>query len=183
MGSILIALPRALDANKIAGIIRSAGMPFDICVCETGSEVLRIANERDFGVVVCSKSLRDIGYFELANMLPRDFKMIVMTKDMSLDVTGDDMVKLLLPLHSRDLLDTIDMLTYEYVRRPRKKKPTYVKRNEEENKIVDQAKHVLMERNGMSEPEAFRYIQKNSMDYSRKLVESAQMILTLYSDG
>ena len=38
-----------------------------------------------------------------------------------------------------------------------------------------------MERNGMTEPEAFRYIQKNSMDMGRTFVESAQMILTLNS--
>ena len=39
---------------------------------------------------------------------------------------------------------------------------------------------MLMERNGLTEEEAFRYIQKNSMDFGRKMVESAQMILSLY---
>ncbi|MDD6102454.1 MAG: ANTAR domain-containing protein [Clostridiales bacterium] len=183
MGSIIVSLPRATDSEKITSIIRNAGMSFELCICETGSEVLRIANDRDFGVVICSKHLRDMGYYELAGILPPCFKMIVLTKDMSLETGGDAMVKLLLPLKPRDLINTIDMLLYEYIRRPRKKKTGYVRRNEEENKIVDEAKHLLMERNGMSEPEAFRYIQKNSMDYSRKLVESAQMILTLLSDG
>ena len=31
----------------------------------------------------------------------------------------------------------------------------------------------------MSEPEAFRYLQKNSMDFGRTMVESAQMILAM----
>jgi response regulator NasT len=39
-----------------------------------------------------------------------------------------------------------------------------------------------MERNGLSEEEAFRYIQKTSMDVGRKMTESAKMILTLYND-
>ena len=43
----------------------------------------------------------------------------------------------------------------------------------------DQAKKLLMDRNAMTEPEAFRYIQKTSMDTGRSLVESAQMVLTL----
>ena len=49
----------------------------------------------------------------------------------------------------------------------------------EEKQIIDQAKAVLMERNGMSEPEAFRYLQKTSMDCGRSMVESAQMILVM----
>ena len=36
-----------------------------------------------------------------------------------------------------------------------------------------------MERNHLSEEEAHRYIQKNSMDNGTNMVETAQMILTL----
>ena len=52
----------------------------------------------------------------------------------------------------------------------------------EEKKILDKAKAILMERNGMTEPEAFRYIQKTSMDTGRTSVETAEMILFL-NDG
>ena len=44
---------------------------------------------------------------------------------------------------------------------------------------IDKAKAVLMEKRGMSEPEAYRYIQKSSMDNSNSMVETAQMILLL----
>jgi response regulator NasT len=36
-----------------------------------------------------------------------------------------------------------------------------------------------MERNNMTEPEAYRYLQKNSMDMGRTLLETAYMILSL----
>ena len=52
-----------------------------------------------------------------------------------------------------------------------------------ERKVIDKAKAVLMERNGMSEPEAFRYIQKTSMDCGRSMSESAQMILMMTGDA
>lgn len=183
MGSIIVALPKADNAEKIAGIIRSRGMPYDINICDTGAQVLQISNDREFGVVICSKRLRDMGYIEMADMLPRNFSTIILTNDVSVEVVRDDMVKLLIPFRTGDLLDTINMLCAGYIRRPRKKQHVPPKRSEEEQKLLGQAKALLMERNGMSEPEAFRYIQKNSMDYGRKLTESAQMILSLYSDS
>ena len=62
-----------------------------------------------------------------------------------------------------------------------RKKNTKPKQNRspEEKKILDKAKGILMERNLMTEPEAFRYIQKSSMDAGRTLIESAQMIITM----
>ena len=54
-----------------------------------------------------------------------------------------------------------------------------VKRSESEKRIVEEAKALLMDRNGMTEPEAFRYIQKTSMDQGRTMAESAQMIIML----
>ena len=47
---------------------------------------------------------------------------------------------------------------------------------------IDKAKLLLMDRNDMTEPEAFRYIQKTSMDMGRTMVESAEMILMLNWD-
>ena len=61
----------------------------------------------------------------------------------------------------------------------KKKKKGPIQRSPEERLIIDRAKAILIERNGMTEPEAFRYLQKSSMDYSRSLVESAQMILAM----
>jgi len=180
MGSILIAMSRLEDANKIAGLLKGQGFPFDIIVCDTGAEILRIANDRDSGVVICGKSLKDMSYAELGGMLPVYFGVVVLTKDASLDIVGETMVKLQMPFKVSDLINTIDMQTQTYIGVRRKKKPPA--RNEEDKKLVDRAKYLLMDRNGLSEEEAFRYIQKNSMDYGRKMVESAQMILTLYSD-
>ena len=164
----------------LAGIIRSRGMSFDICTCETGAQVLRVTHSRDYGVVICTKRLKDMGYVEMAQLMPDNFSTIVLTNDASVETVRDDMVKVLTPFRAGDLLDTVDMLCAKYIQRPRKKQSLPPKRTEEEKKLLERAKALLMERNGMSEPEAFRYIQKNSMDYGRKLIESAQMILMLY---
>lgn len=180
MGSVLVAMPRAEDANRIAGIVRNSGMLLDVNICDTGADVLRVANDRDYGVIICGKQLRDMGYSELIGMLPEYFGSIVLTKDQSLEVVSDNMVKLIIPFRANDLNNTISMITDGLYRRLKKKRVVPPKRNVESQKIVDQAKHMLMERNGLTEEEAFRYIQKNSMDFGRKMVESAEMILSLY---
>ena len=169
MGSILIAMPRAEDANKIAGLVQRSGLLYDTEVCSTGS-----------GVVICSKRMRDMSYLELSGYLPIYFGLILITADASLETYSERCVKLMQPLKRSDLMATIEMLTHGFERSRRKSRQQIKKqRSDEEQKLIDQAKNLLMERNGMSEPEAFRYLQKNSMDFGRTMVESAQMILAM----
>ena len=86
------------------------------------------------------------------------------------------------PIRTGELISTVEMLLLQQERRLKKKKTKPKKRSEEEQKIIDAAKKVLMERNQMTEQEAFRYIQKSSMDSETNMVETAQMILLLIHD-
>lgn len=180
MGSIIIAMPKHDDANRISSTIQKFGMAHDIEIYSQASEILRITHERDYGVIICTKRLRDMSYTELAEYLPDNFKIIILTSDMSLDTYSDNVIKLGLPFKGSDLAATINLALEGYYRLRRKKKGP-VKRSEEEQKVIDKAKEVLMDRNGMTEPEAFRYIQKNSMDCGRNMVESAEMIIMMFS--
>ncbi len=183
MGCIIIAMPKSEDSNRIAEMLTSNGVMLDIEICNTASEVLRLSNDREFGVVICTKKLKDMGYFELSQYLPSFFGMIVMTKDETLETFSGKTVKLLMPFKPRELLATVEMMTSTFVRTIRKKKNVPIKRSNPQKEIVDKAKRLLMDRNAMTEPEAFRYIQKSSMDSGRSMVESAQMILMLNNDG
>ncbi len=51
------------------------------------------------------------------------------------------------------------------------------RRNEEERALVEAAKQLLMERNGMTEEQAHRYIQKQSMDTGARMTQTARLIL------
>ena len=74
------------------------------------------------------------------------------------------------------------MMDYTITRRKRKQRQKPKARSEKDMQIMNDAKAVLMERNGFSEEEAHRYIQKRSMDNGTGLVETAQMILSLMTD-
>ncbi|MBR5336597.1 MAG: ANTAR domain-containing protein [Lachnospiraceae bacterium] len=176
MGSIIIATPKYDNANQLAEIIRRSDITENVSICTIGSDVLRKVEDMDVSIVICVRKLKDMGYEELSGLLPSHIKMLLLTKDPDLVPFSEEIVKLLLPFKVVDLIGTLrTLLSYEYY--PRKKKKPM--RSPEEQRLIDRAKTILMERNDMSEPEAFRFIQKSSMDTGRTLVESAQMILLL----
>lgn len=178
MGSVLIAMPNSNDSAKLSEMLRSQGLSHEIEICQTASEMLRISNERDFGVMICTKNLKDMSFVELSEYMPEYFGMILLTKDMMTETYSDRIVKIIMPFKVRELLSTVDMMTSLFIRKIKKKNGP-PKRSEEEEKLILEAKKLLMDRNGMTEPEAFRYMQKNSMDMGRSMVETAQMILVL----
>lgn len=179
MGTIIVAMPKTENSNRLCTIINKAGLRENVEICRTAAEILRISNARDSGVIICTKQVFEMNYLELASYIPNYFGMVILTKDMGLEVTSERMLKVMMPLSPRELIDTIQMVLNLIGRKPRKKKDIPPRRSAAEQKIVDQAKNLLIERNGMKEPEAFRYIQKCSMDTGRNMVESAQMILML----
>lgn len=182
MGGIIIAMPNPDNARKIGEILRGHGFDVD-AYCKLGSEVLQNANQYDGGVVLCTPKLKDMGYVEMLEYLPNYYEMLLLTKDVDVFDPYEHLVKLANPFRTIDLINTVDMMLERLYPRPKRKKPLAARsRTGEEQKMIDDAKKLLMMRNEMTEPEAFRYIQKNSMDSGRTLVESAQMVLMLNGD-
>ena len=93
------------------------------------------------------------------------------------DETGVAMLEM--PIKVRDFLNSVEMMQNNIFAKFRRKKKSPPKRTEEEQSIVDEAKTVLMEKNGMSENEAHRYVQKTAMDSGRTMVETAEEILKI----
>ncbi len=65
-------------------------------------------------------------------------------------------------------------------RRRKKAKHKPGERSAEEAALIQAAKELLMSRNHMTEEEAYRYLQKCSMDSSTNLTETAQMVLAMF---
>lgn len=94
------------------------------------------------------------------------------------DCYSQEIVCLATPLQTREFVSTVQMMTMELARElKRRKKPLPKRRSATEQKVIDSAKALLMERNQMSEQEAHKYLQKLSMDSGNNLVETAEMIL------
>lgn len=180
MGSIIVALPKIDDANKIANLLRRQGIEVDKICCEA-SEVLQHTHDRDNGVVIVGNKFKDMSSLELYEYLPKYYDMVVISSAANFDYPSE-VIRICTPFKSIDLANTVEMLLNQQRRRIKKAKSVPKPRSEEENKIIDKAKKILMERNDMTEPEAYRYIQTSSMNSGTNFVETAEMIIMLNPD-
>ena len=176
---IIVAFPKLEDAKNLKNVLIRNGFD-DILACNSASQVIGTANESDGGVVICGYKLTDMHYSELFGFLPREFSMLLVASPGKLqDCYSREIVCLATPIQTREFVSTVQMMTMDIARelkRRNKKRPK--KRSAEEQKVIDAAKALLMERNQMTEQDAHKYIQKLSMDSGNNLVETAEMILT-----
>ena len=88
------------------------------------------------------------------------------------------MAFLLKPLRAEELGPALDLAVARFREfEALRKENADLKRAIESRKLVERAKGLLMEREGLSESEAFRRIQKASMDRRKSMAEVAEAIL------
>lgn len=176
---IIVAFPKLEDAKNLRNVLIRNGFD-DTMAYNNAAQTIGAANDSDGGVVVCGYKLPDMHYSELYGYLPSEFSMLLVASPSRLeDCISSDIVCLSMPIHSREFVSTVQMMTMDIARELKRRKKTQPKRRTaEEEKIINKAKALLMERNQMTENDAHKYIQKLSMDSGNNLVETAEMILT-----
>ncbi|MDO5292183.1 MAG: ANTAR domain-containing protein [bacterium] len=183
MLSIIVAFPKAEDAKNIRNVLIRNGFEVS-ATCTSGAQVVTIANELDGGIILCGYRLNDMHYLQLHNYLPVGFEMLLIASPAKLgEVTNNSIVCVSMPIKMNDLLNTLQMMAYNYYRRLKKNKLLESRkpkqRNQKDKETINKAKVLLMERNNLTEEEAHRYIQKTSMDSGTNMVETAEMLLQL----
>ena len=177
MTNIVVVFPKLEDAKNLKNLLVRNG--YDVAaVCTTGAQAVHCADGLVNGILLSAYKLPDMMYSELKEYLPPGFDMLLLASRNHLSECAD-VVILPMPFAVRDLLNTMDMISQAVMRRKKKMRQQPVQRNNDERKIINEAKAVLMERNNLTEEEAHRYIQKCSMDSGNNMVETAQMLLTM----
>lgn len=181
MTNIIVLFSKIEDAKNIRNLLVRRGFTVP-AVCTTGAQALASANGLGDGIIVCGYKYPDMMFSELHDCLPSHFEMLLVASQRVWSEYGrEGVVCVTMPLKVHELLDTLEMMSAEIERCRKKRKSRPRERTEEEKKILQEAKTLLMERNSMSEEEAHRYIQKCSMDSGTNLVETAEMILSMMS--
>ena len=182
MINIVVLFPKAEDAKAMKSLLVRTGFHVVGC-CTTGAQAVAMVDELDDGVLVCGYKYPDMMYLELRENLPEYFDMLLVAgkKHWAEGGGGADsgIVCVEMPLRTRDLINTLTMMAESVERRKKRRKRKPKVRTSEEDALLGKAKSLLMERNGMTEEEAHRYLQKTSMDTGTNLVETAQMVLDL----
>lgn len=178
MSSILVANSNEDSAKKIAAVLRSGG--FNVSgVCTSGSQVINFTNRHyQGGVVVCSERLKDMPALSLLRMVNSNYDFVFLMRSIP-DVVPESQIftSLLFPINRIELIATVNMLLDLSGVSSLSVKKKLASGTLNEIEVIESAKHVLMERNHLTEAQAHRFIQKKSMDNGRKMVETALMIL------
>lgn len=179
MLEIIIVLPKIEEANQLKNLLIRSG--FDVhAVCTTGAQALSFADELDAGIVISGYKLPDMLYRELNDCLPKGFEMLLLASAARFsEIGGGNIVAVSMPLKTRDLMNTLQMMMEAYRKQRKRASMRPKQRSEGDRAVLDKAKLILMQRNNMSEEEAHRYIQKNSMDSGVGLIEMAEMIISM----
>lgn len=182
MNNIIVAFPKEDVARNIKKILAQSGYSV-VSVCTTGAQALASVNNLETGIIVCGYRFVDMMYTEVYEYLPKGFQMLLIASPTNvIDNNVENLISLSLPLKVHEMMQTVEMMDGYITRYKKRQKKKPKIRSEAELEIIDRAKQRLMERNGLSEEEAHRYIQKRSMEDGTGLVEISEMILSLMSE-
>ncbi|MBQ9270560.1 MAG: ANTAR domain-containing protein [Oscillospiraceae bacterium] len=170
MRRLLIAFAGQRSRAYIAQLLREAGM--DVSgTFGTGLDVLMECRSGD--VVVCGDRLLDMTAEELSDQLPERCGMVLLAEEAQLAAFPDGSVmKLTAPVSQTMLAASVrEILTRKAA------PPAPPKRTIGEQEVVNAAKEILMSRQGMTETEAHRYLQKQSMNSGLKMTVTAARLI------
>ncbi len=167
--NIFIVFANEGVAVKTAKMLLKDGIK-PICVCSSGMEIKRRISYYQNGIIICGYKLKDCSVIQLAEDIPKNFSIIMIGSASQVDLCNNDKIfKLGVPLKKDDITCTISML----INFAEKKR---IKRTDAENETIYKAKTFLIDKYGMTEEQAYKYIRKKSMDMGVKITHMAEII-------
>ncbi len=183
-GEILLVMRQGKISSQVERLITSLGHRVT-AVCHSGGNAIRTASVRKFDIVLCSSSLPDMSGLDLAVDLAQQNRasvLLITSADEKVYIEskfdGYDITCLVKPVSKMVLQNSFEMAMkfrqrlYGVARERDRLQKTLDRRA-----IVAKAKAVLMEKYDMSEPEAYRALQKSSMDTGVPIREVAQTVI------
>ena len=170
MVRIIVASQSESSRERVSRLLASAGFG-SVRSCGSGGEVRRALGESGGGVAVLIGQLPDCTADSLAWDI-RDQASILFIAKPEAQARSEypGLFRLTLPCSGHEIAGAVEMLAQLHQRQlPR--------RTGQETALVDQAKAYLMRRDGLTEPQAHRRLQKYAMDHGMKLADYAARLL------
>ncbi len=175
MEQVIVAFEHSGTGERVREILESGGTA--ACVlCRSADRVRRLAYRQRIGLVVCGFKLGDSTAQQLYRDLGGRCAMLVIASQSHLDMIADPEIgRLALPVTRGELNRTVSRMLREGPRGA--EAPPRPGRPEEERRLIQRAKDVLMESRGLTEEQAHRLLQKQSMDLGVPLARAARAVL------
>ena len=181
--TIMIAVPKADTAHKIKHVLNRTGYQVSD-VCTSGNEAIRHVRQTPPDILLINFEMQDINGLEVAKIVGDEnlCSVILMVGSAQKNYVQDaiaehDITLLSKPLNSLALVNTIDIVLQSRSRMENLSlRLEKAKQDLENRKIIEKAKGILMHKKYISEGEAYRRIQKLSMDNRVSMREVAEEI-------
>lgn len=174
MQKVVVAFENETNSAKIREILESGGVASCI-VCRSAAEVKRVVQKQRLCLVVCGFKLVDGPCEDLFQDLPDGCSMLMIAPQAGLELCEtEEIVQLPAPVQRGDLISSVSLL----LKLSGKYAGGHAERTQEERALIEQAKGVLMDRHGMTEEQAHRFLQKESMNHGARLTDTARLVLT-----
>ncbi len=187
---ITVALHNMEAAEKIRFALQRSGYAVGE-VCTSGSEAIRRVRLGATDILLINLEMPDMTGLDVATIVGDENLCSVILfvssekRPLCMDVVEEyDITMFPKPVNISTLLNTIEIVQQNRRRMGRMEKElTELKTGLENRKLVERAKGILMKRKGISEAEAYRRIQKMSMDSRVAMKDIAVKIIELSEKG
>ncbi|SHH79176.1 response regulator NasT [Sporobacter termitidis DSM 10068] len=178
MDRIIVAFENENNRKRICEMLEASGITVRLS-CRSGSEAIRAARKLSGGIIICGYKLSEMTVTDLAYDLGGLAMVLAIAPPQQLELCRNENVfKLPTPFTKGDLVSSVRMLQQMEAKHFKAAPP---RRSEKETAEINKAKEILMNKNGMTEEEAHRFIQRRSMDTGMKAVDTARMIIETYN--
>jgi two-component system, response regulator PdtaR len=182
---VLIAEDEALIRLDLREMLEEEG--FDVVgEAADGEQAVALATKLQPDLVICDVKMPKMDGIQAAAQITeaRIAPVVMLTAFSQRDLIerardAGAMAYLVKPFQKRDLLPAIEMATSRFAEiRALEAEVTGLRERLEARKLIERAKGALMTKHGLSEPEAFRGIQRNAMDNRTSMRAVAELVLS-----
>src|SRR6266496_5089427 len=182
---VLIAEDEALIRLDLREMLQEEGYEV-VGEAADGEQAVTLATELIPDLVICDVKMPKMDGITAAAQIAskRIAPVVILTAFSQRDLIerardAGAMAYLVKPFQKRDLLPAIEMATSRFAEiRALEAEVSGLRERLEARKLIERAKGTLMTQHGLSEPEAFRWIQRAAMDNRTAMRSVAELVLS-----
>ena len=170
MARIVIAGSSPQSREQLARLLSSSGYPV-YRLCTSAGELRRTLNDCDDGLLILAGQMPDCSADELFWDYGNQVQILLIARPPVLEACEEAGVfRLALPSSQQAVLGAVEMLTQLH----RMRLP---KRSADDKQLVEEAKRILIRREGITEPQAHRMLQQTAMGRGLRMADCAAQII------
>ena len=178
-GKIIIALNNLETSTKLKNLLMQEGYEI-VCLCTSGNELIRNVMQYSPDLALVGYKFKDMSLLDAyENLMDYTSFLAIVNEPYRSYIEEDTDIYCIGTKISNTLLTNAIDLIFQSKRRINKLKQRVetLEHTLEDRKLIEKAKGKIMLDSGVSENEAFRYMQKLSMDSGKRMRDIASFVL------